>query len=122
MASTDLTREQAEATLAAIVDHFRSYTEPMVLPADGDAPALTLDAACPLPTLLENFDGAAWTIMWEEGPDEWAYRASMGGNSEEDRVLAADVGVTVVIEKPATVPAGVSLEPATSYSLGLYPA
>ena len=117
-----LTREQAEASLAAIVAQFRTYVEPMTFPAVGDSPALTLGPTCPLPTLLENFDGTPWVVVWEEGPDEWAYRATGGGTSEEDRVLAAEFGATLPDESPTTFPDGVWAEPVFSFALGLYPA
>ncbi|MEU4406279.1 hypothetical protein AB0F88_17290 [Streptosporangium sp. NPDC023963] len=45
----------------------------------------------------EGFDGRQWTIVWDEGPEEWAYRAG-------DLVAA---------------PAGTFLEPVSYYVLAV---
>ncbi|MER6828807.1 hypothetical protein ABT352_22695 [Streptosporangium sp. NPDC000563] len=50
------------------------------------------------PRLMEEgFDDRQWTIVWEEGPEEWAYHAG-------DRV---------------TAPAGTFLEPVSYYVLAV---
>lgn len=128
-----VTRQDAEAVLAAIKHQFRTYLEPLDLPAEGGSPAMHLDPCCPEPTLVEWDDNAPWAIVWEDGPDEWAYRVTEGGTSEEQRVLAADAArefgadPTAVVAslrgvEPATIPASVYVEPVTSFILALYPA
>jgi hypothetical protein len=122
MSTRTITREQAETSMAVVVAQFREYTEPIAFPAMDGKPALTMSPACPLPTLLEGFNDAPFTIMWEDGPDDWAYRASAGGTSEEERVLAAEFSITLTDEEPVVFPEGVFAEPLSSYALGLYPA
>lgn len=119
MSTTKVTRAEAEATLAAIIEQFKVYIEPMTLDSG------TVLPGDPPPVLLEGFDGRDWTIMWEMGPDEWVF-ALDGDPTEEERALAADAseefGVTVPVAKrePAKIPATVMAEPINHYSLGLY--
>lgn len=122
-----VTRRQAEAALRAVEKQFKTYLEPLDL-GDGGR---VFPPVCPPPTLSMDWDGHV-AILWEDGPDEWAYRASMGGNSEEDRVLAASVArefdqdpqeavSRVTVEEPVKWPKGVWAEPYYSFVLCLYP-
>lgn len=134
-----ITRKQADAALAAVVEQFRAYVEPTTLEAftaeDGtEFPAETFGPTSPLPTLVEDWNGPGWAIVWEEGPDEWAYRATTGGSSEEERVLVAaaakenGIDPQVAVDRyvkddePITWPKGVYAEPHYSFVLSLYPA
>lgn len=136
--TSKITRAKAEAALAAVEEQFRSYVEPTTYPAftaaDGtEFPAETLGPLAPKPTLVEDWNGG-WAICWEDGPDDWAYRATMGGSSEEERVLVASAarenGVDpqtavdryVKDDEPVTWPKGVYAEPYYSFVLCLYPA
>lgn len=118
-----VTREQAEAVLEAVKERYRSYWE-------------TGDKYAPQPPkLVENWDWldsgpTAWAIVWEEGPFEWAYRATSGGFDEEAALLIADaIGPEATreraragdfTEQPVAVPAGVWLEPVTTWAVGIY--
>lgn len=122
MSTDTVTREQAEQTLAAIKGQYAAYFEPIT---NDDGKVLV--EASPEPTLLADFDGRDWTIVWEEGPDEWVYTLD-GGSSEEDRVLMAEASAEFGTDlgtpnRPAAVfPAGVFVEPINSISVGVYPA
>lgn len=121
--SDKITREQAEAALAAIKAQFKSYTEPLVIDGEDFGPTVTSE-----PVLVEDYDGEGWAIVWEEGPDEWAFRATTGGTSEEERVLVAEANrefggnLAVPEDQPVTLPKGVYAEPYYSFVLSLYPA
>lgn len=105
-----ITREQAEAALAAVRARYRNYDD--------------VDSI----TLIENWDGrVAWLICWEDGPFEWAYRATMGGvNEEVATILWTEFGASatragkLAMEREIRFPSGVLAEPFHSYSLGLY--
>jgi hypothetical protein len=105
-----ITREQAEAALAAVRDRYKNYDDAHEI------------------TLIENWeDQVAWLICWEDGPFEWAYRAAMGGvNEEVSTTLVDEFGadaasaVRVSTEQAIRFPSGVWVEPYHSYSLGLY--
>lgn len=128
-----ITRAKAEAALAAVAEQFKSYTEPFTVPADEFGPETTYGPNCPPPTLVEDWDGPGWAICWEEGPDEWAYRATTGGTSEEERVLVAAAAKENGMDPQAAVdrfvkptepvkwPKGVYAEPYYSFVLCLYP-
>lgn len=71
-----VTREQAEQVLAAIIAHY---------------------AATPdwLPCLMEEgWDDRQWTIVWDNGPPEWAYE--FGDVATEQGLLPAGVWVESV--------------------------
>jgi hypothetical protein len=120
-----ITREQAEAALAAVKAQFAAYIEPLVINGHDYGP--TVDSQ---PVLVEDYEGSGhWAISWEEGPDDWAYRASVGGTSEEERTLAGQAAEEfgVPYERVAPRPdepirvEGVHAEPHMSFILGLYP-
>ena len=119
MTTSQITRPQAEAALAAVKQRYAAYMQPVVLDS------FTIPGL-PEP-VLEQIEGT-WMISWEDGPSEWAYRASMGGSSEEDRALFAaasqEFGTEMKPseETPVTWPKGVHAEPYFSFVLGLYPA
>lgn len=102
-----ITREQAEAALAAVQERYKGFEDEI--------------------TLIENWDRTVpWLITWEEGPYEWAYRATMGGvNTEVASELAAEFGtsrrraVRAALESPIVFPPGVFAEPYHSFSLTL---
>lgn len=124
--SNKITREQAEAALAAIKAQFKAYTEPLVIDGQDFGPTVTSE-----PVLIEDYDGEGWVISWEEGPDDWAFRATSGGTSEEERTLAGQAAeefgvsyeqVAPKDDEPVKFPKGVYAEPYYSFVLGLYPA
>lgn len=125
--SNKITQQQAEAVLAAVKAQFAAYLEPITL--DGGR----VIAGDPPPTLVMDYEDVAGrripAILWEDGPGEWADRASMGGTSEEERVLVAqaaeEFGVPYVKpadDEPVPLPAGVTVEPIYSFVLGIYAA
>lgn len=116
--STKLTREQAEAALEVIKKQYAIYVEGV----DGYEPL------CPLPVLVEDWaDVVGWQIVWEEGPEDWAYRAFVGGTNEEIYQLMIDEGVesgkaATLSRDPVTAkPEGIFTEPYNSFVLSLYP-
>ena len=121
--SNKISREQAEQALAAVKNQFRAYTEPLIIDGDDLGPTITSE-----PVLVEDWDGEGWAISWEDGPDDWAYRATSGGSSEEERVLVAEANrefganFQVKDDEPVTFPEGVYAEPYFSFVLSLYPA
>lgn len=123
MTTSKISREQAEAALAAIKHQFRAYTEPLVIDGDEYSPAVDSE-----PVLIEDYNGEGWAISWEDGPDDWAFRATSGGTSEEERALAADASrefgteITIKPDEPVAFPKGVYAEPYFSFVLSLYPA
>lgn len=114
-----VSEDQAQAVLAAVKTQFRRYLEPVVVDGKDYGPS------CPDPTLMMDYDGHP-AILWEMGPEEWAYLVPYGGTSEEERVLAgqasAEFGVAIKAPgvKPAVMPAGVYVEPIMSFILGIY--
>lgn len=112
MSSRILSRELAEAALQAVIAKHQAY----------------IDAGCEPPILLppeRSMSQDCWEIVWEDGPFEWAYRASLGGVDEELAELAADVmprdrAVALATEQPGTFPAGVYVEPYSDFRLCLY--
>lgn len=119
---TTISKALAEATLDAVKAQHATYLNPhtidgTVYPALYDPPVLVWDYT----------DSGAPAIVWEDGPDEWAYRID-GSPSDEDRSLyaeaSAEFGVAVrPSHRPAAkIPAGVYVEPHMSFILALYPA
>jgi hypothetical protein len=104
-----LTRARAEAALAAVRKHYQLYyigaEGPKLFPPDEDR--------------------ECWLISWEEGPYEWAYRASDGGIDPEVLAQMSEFNLTPErAREAATFPAinfprGVYVEPYYSYALGL---
>lgn len=135
-----LSKQLAEAALAAITTQYKAYIEPYECP-DG-----TVYPGSEPPVLVENYaDTGHWAITWESGPDEWAYRAFTGGFSEELYTLgypdalavarnekglvgeeaeqwAADQASSVATEQGTACPKNVHAEPYYSFVLALYPA
>jgi hypothetical protein len=74
------------------------------------------------PKLVENWNwrgeltdvsnGSTWSIVWEEGPFEWAYLFPHGGVEEEFGFRRQDVS--------SLIPDGVFAEPITSWSIGVH--
>lgn len=127
-----VTKRQAEAALAAVKKKFDIYLTPWDLTETDENGVVTYSKTyppmCPEPKLSMDWEGNV-AILWEDGPSEWAYRASMGGTSEEDRVLGADaarefgVDPSVTAPKPdapVSWPEGVTAEPYYSFVLCLY--
>lgn len=125
-----ITRKQAEAVLALVEKRYKAWLQ--------GEPEDSPDR----PKLVENYEPywcsddsgtrrIPWAILWESGPDEWAYRFSMGGIDEELATLAAEVvGQRKVqkavrdgafTEQPAPQASGVYVEPGCSFILFLYP-
>lgn len=133
--TTKVTKEQAEQALAAVKEQFKVYLEPIVISAEESSSGeeKVLSPCCPEPTLVENWQGWAggttdFAILWEDGPDDWAYRATSGGYSEEEFALsvaaAKEFGVEAgkpKQEEPVTWPKGIWAEPYCSFILCLYP-
>ena len=107
---TKVTRKQAEQVVAAIVAQYPGWVE---------------EGICPAPTLKEDFDGAPFAAIWEEGPDDWTYLLG-GGTSEHDHYtyasLSEEFGVEMSppVRKPAQFPKGVFVEPMNSCVVGIY--
>jgi hypothetical protein len=81
------------------------------------------------PQLVEEYHGWYSTtrnaIVWEEGPFEWAIRASLGGFDEElyhdlKGFMPSEQAAEKAKQQPIKMPKGTYLEPINSYSLGLY--
>lgn len=116
MTVENISRELAEATLAAVRAQFAAYIEPGYGPtlfAPGEGPA----------------GDDRWLIVWEMGaPDEWAIRAFNDDHDEELAVLASDVTDNpALINAVATTPlpecpSGVYAEPKNHLTLSLFPA
>lgn len=124
MASRKISRAKAEAALAAVKETFKSYLEPQTYEAFTDStgkewPERTYGPECTPPILVEDWNGPGWAICWEEGPSEWAYRATMGGTAEEDRVLVAAAAQGTGVDPQAAVGRIKPTEP-TSWPKGVY--
>lgn len=126
-----ISRELAEAALAAIREQFKAYLQPYTMD-DG-----TVLPAPEGPELVEDFrQEGHWAICWESGPDEWALRAFAGGvdpeiwhemyaelRSQGMSEADATAGARVIAQDPAVAcPPGVYAEPYMSFILGLFPA
>jgi hypothetical protein len=122
-----VTEAGAQQVLDAVIQRYRLYFQP-IRNDDGSV----LVEGDEKPFLLQD-EGGNWEVVWEDGPYEWAYRFTMGGVNEEVAVeLHQEFGATKAeagkrateeaVALPARLTAQVSVEPATSYSLGIYPA
>ena len=95
LAATALSMEVTSQALAGVRDRFSAWITTF---EDG-------------PKLAPNTNGGpGYSIVWEGGPYEWTYLASMGGRD--------DFGHEV---EPCEVPAGFYLEPVNGWSLNVYP-
>ncbi|GAC1533618.1 MAG: hypothetical protein NVS3B1_28010 [Marmoricola sp.] len=123
---TTITRKQAEQALAAVRAQFARYLEPLDM-GDGTVYPATM----PEPKLSMDWGGEV-AILWEEGPDEWAMRATGGGTSETERIMIANAAKEfgydpqaavdrMKVDEPITWPKGVYAEPYYSFVLCLYP-
>lgn len=107
-----ITREQADAVLAAVVKqrHFTAeeaaaeFAESGIR-LTGEGPKVIMDWTWVGPTPTPS-------IVWEEGPFEWAHLFPYGGIEEEFGFKVKDVS--------GDLPAGVHIEAATSWALHLY--
>ena len=90
---TKVTKATAEKVRAAVIEQNK----------------LWVDAGYGRPLLFEQDD--RWEIAWEEGPFEWAFLFPGGGIEEEFGFEIPEVDL----------PAGVFVEPATSYSVQVVP-
>lgn len=110
-----MNRTQALAATAAVAHQFRTY----------------IDAGYSAPELVENWDfpdtPVRWAVVWEDGPDDWASRAQVGG---QDETLSIEFGRRFDTP-PAKVaassrtpqgqwPRGVQAQPVYSYAVALY--
>jgi hypothetical protein len=98
----------AQKTLAAVRRMFAEYIQP------GDRG----------PSIVKDFEWgagvAAYAVVWEEGPFEWAHLASGGGVDEEMAGLLAQEGLPPPKPKDRIRIDGAYLEPYTSWALGVY--
>jgi hypothetical protein len=120
-----LNRRQAEAVFEAVKKRYALHLEGMS------------ETSLDYPKLVEdwepwwNNDIVPWAILWESGPDEWAYRFSDGGFDEELAILSGDLfgrertremaEAGRFTEQPAQLKKDVFVEPGTSFVLCLYP-
>jgi hypothetical protein len=118
-----LTRKQAERALRCIEKQFGEYISAM-----SKGPDLVENWQ---PFLYQNgqevpTNPIPFAVVWEEGPDDWAYRTREGGVDEELTAEARTIpGMEQsIIHTPAATawPTGVHGEPYFSYVLGLYEA
>ena len=95
----NLTKRQATAALRAVCAYLGVAPTDLEAHTQGDGTQWHVSGA---PTLVRDWDyaGARWSIVWEEGPYDWA-------------VLASGEG----LRTPGTF-----LEPINGWALGLYPA
>ncbi len=107
--TTKITRKTAEKALAVVERHYAQWFK------DGWAK----------PTLIDR--GTYWEIVWEEGPYEWALRATHGGVNEEflynvypEFVTDFDKAVANATTKPIKFPATVYVEPVNTCTLAIY--
>lgn len=107
---------------AATMDGFRSWLRAAVaFAAVRETFEAYLDAGYCEPTLMQDFDGREWTIVWEEGPYQWPFLATGGGVDEEMAALGEEFGYTPKPVEAITVP-GAFIEPVNHYSIGVYAA
>lgn len=112
MIRKNVTRRDAEKVLHAL----KVQTGMLLAEAEG----------WPQPVIMEDWDwlgdgGTKWSIVWEEGPYEWAIRFPEGGIDEEASIEAAEFGVTAVRTRPVALPAHVWTEPITSWAIAILP-
>lgn len=117
-----ISKELADECFAVVKYKYRAYFDTSV----GSGPMFNE------PLLVENFNTdqpGSWLILWEDGPEEWAYTTATGDSSEEVAWLIAEA----VSEQAArdyranpqegvTWPEGVHVEVANHYSLSLWEA
>lgn len=132
MTNTTITRERALAALDAVKAQWADDLAPSRFPAEYDETGalvgeeLNFEPLYPQPVLVDNFAGEGeWAIVWEEGPDEWAYRVNSGEPSESNRVLFAQaseefgVALKAPHRAPVVWPADVEAEAYYSFVLTL---
>lgn len=97
---TNITRRDAERVLVALKEQCKSWC------FDEDGADISNI------TLAENFDGARFAIIWEEGPYDWTCYFPYGGTEEEFGGRLKDVS--------SKIPSHLFIEALTSYSVGLF--
>ncbi|WP_149264325.1 hypothetical protein [Actinomadura sp. K4S16] len=118
-----VTREEAEQVLEAIKKQYKPYWQDDLGDPYGPAPELFEDWSW-------RDHSTAFAVVWEVGPFEWAYRAGCGGvDPELVELYAAELGGTregrakareLAHNDPVPVPAGIRLEPITTFAVGIY--
>lgn len=101
MKTMPATREHAENVLAALIKQLPFVTD------DAYGPKIVQNWEW-----LQYSDPAPFSIIWEEGPYEWAYLFPNGGRDEEFGSTRRDVS--------DLIPSGVFVEPITSWAIGIY--
>jgi len=112
--SNQVTRKQAEATLAAVKTQFASWIQ-----GGSDEPVLQ----------EPGMQCSGWAIVWDGGPYEWAYNA-LGEDAVDEEMyeMLADEGLSEEAAhagarlRNVPVPAGVWVEPVNTVCLGVYKA
>lgn len=102
----EVTETQAEAVRAEVARVFHA------------------DAIGSPPTLLTDFNGHDFVIVWEEGPYEWTYRFPYGGVDEETtEIIRREFGKPdyTARTQPAVLPDGIWTEAINHYSIAVYP-
>lgn len=128
---SSVTREQAEAVLAAVKEKFAAYCTTFPVTGgrmDFDAEPVPLPEEC-LPRLVEDYrwgdgPGAPFAVVWEEGPFEWALQELEGETVDEEATagLQEFAPGRVLRHRAVGLPEGVLVEPVTGSVLGVYPA
>jgi hypothetical protein len=124
MTRTVATAAQVEAVRKAVIKRYASWFAPLVLDDGTTYEPMAKESD----VLVLDYDGTP-VVSWEEGPDEWAYQFTMGGSTEEERVMAASAAqefghpdYRAAEPEPVKVAAKVEVEPYYSFSLAVYPA
>lgn len=123
MARTTATPAQVERVRKAVIKRYASWFAPL----DMEDGTFLAPMATEADVLVLDYDGTP-VVSWETGPDEWAYQFTMGGSTEEERVMVASANaefgasVKAAEPQPVKVPSGLYVEPWYSFSLGVYPA
>ena len=100
--TANITKRQAEGVLAAVKRQCAAW-----LDDNGNGPALMRDWD------WTGYGGARWSVVWEEGPYDWAYLFPFGGIEEEFGFRVKDVS--------SAIPVGFYAEAITSWAIGIYP-
>lgn len=124
MSRSTATATQVDTVRQAVLARYAGWFAPLALEDGSTYPPL----AQPEDVKVLDYDGTP-VVSWEEGPSDWAYQFTMGGSTEEERVMAHSAarefgvpGYRAAEPAPVQVAAPVEIEPYYSFSLAVYPA
>ena len=112
----NVTKAQAVKVYEAICERHGEEPQPVVSTAHGER--IPTNGR---PALVRDWDwtSSRWSVVWEEGPYDWAMVDAMGGISEGAMMVADALGTAPKETAPVATPSGTYLEPINGWSTAI---